>query len=109
MTVLKKLANIYHIIFSKTKILVLYHYFINIFIFNYFLKKQSNILIRWKKILRSSDYKFTMNNITQSVHLFENLKKDFKKRNINAIIIGCFGGMSTIFLLKNFNIKKFIV
>jgi hypothetical protein len=47
-----------------------------------------------------------MNNITQSVHLFENLKKDFKKRNINAIIIGCFEGMSTIFLLNNFNIKK---
>jgi hypothetical protein len=47
-----------------------------------------------------------MNNITQSVHLIDSVKKNLNKKKINIIILGCFEGMSTIFFLNNFNIKK---
>jgi len=38
-----------------------------------------------------------MNNITQSVHLIDSVKKNLNKKKINIIILGCFEGMSTIF------------
>jgi hypothetical protein len=98
--------NIFHLIYVETKILIVFRYVINILIFNYFIKKRSKIIIKWKKTLLNAQYKFTMNNITQSVHLFDRLKEDFKKKNLQTLIIGCFEGMSTIFFLDNFNIRK---
>jgi hypothetical protein len=47
-----------------------------------------------------------MNNITQSVHLIDDIKIKLNKKRINIVILGCFEGMSTIFFLNNFNIKK---
>ena len=98
--------NIYHLITVKTKPNLIFKYLVHVIILNYFKKKRSKILTGWNKILLNSKYKFTMNNITQSVHLIDNIKKNINKKKINIIILGCFEGMSTIFFLNNFNVKK---
>ena len=98
--------NIYHLITVKTKPNLIFKYLVHVIILNYFKKKRSKILTEWNKILSHSKYKFTMNNITQSVHLIDSVKKNLNKKKINIIILGCFEGMSTIFFLNNFNIKK---
>jgi Methyltransferase domain len=98
--------NIYHLIVVKTKPYLIFKYLVHVIIFNYFKKKRSKILIKWKKILLNSKYQFTMNNITQSVHLIDNIKIKLNKKKISILILGCFEGMSTIFFLNNFNVKK---
>jgi hypothetical protein len=47
-----------------------------------------------------------MNNITQSVHLIDDIKIDLNKKKINVLVLGSFEGMSAIFFLNNFNVKK---
>jgi hypothetical protein len=98
--------NIYHLITVKTKYFLIFKYLIQVIIFNYIKKKKSRILPKWNKILLNSKYKFTMNNITQSVHLIDEIKVNLRKKKINILILGCFEGMSTIFFLNNFNVKK---
>ena len=98
--------NIYHLIAVKTKHYLVFQYLVHVIILNYFKKKKSKILPAWNKILLNSKYQFTMNNITQSVHLIDDIKKNLNKKKINILVLGCFEGMSTIFFLNNFNVKK---
>ena len=98
--------NIYHLIVVKTKHYLIFEYLIHVIILNYFKKKKSKILPQWNKILLNSKYQFTMNNITQSVHLIDNIKKNLNKKKINILVLGCFEGMSTVFFLNNFTVKK---
>jgi hypothetical protein len=98
--------NIYHLTTVKTKSYLIFKYLLHVLIFNYYKKKKSKILPEWNKTLLDPKYKFTMNNITQSVHLIDGLKSGINKKKINIIIVGCFEGMSTIFFLNNFNIKE---
>jgi hypothetical protein len=98
--------NIYHLIVVKTKHYLIFKYLVHVIFLNYFKKKKSKILPKWNKIFLNSKYKFTMNNITQSVHLIDDIKIDLNKKKINVLVLGSFEGMSAIFFLNNFNVKK---
>ena len=98
--------NIYHLITVKTKPNLIFKYLVHVIILNYFKKKRSKNLPEWNKTLLNRKYQFTMNNITQSIHLIDDIKIKLNNKKIKIVILGCFEGMSTIFFLNNFNVKK---
>jgi hypothetical protein len=66
--------NTYHLITVKTKPNLIFKYLVHVIILNYFKKKGSKILPEWNKTLLNRKYQFTMNNITQSIHLIDDIK-----------------------------------
>ena len=106
MKIINLFLNLYHLLKYKTKLRLILLYLVHIFFLNFFKKKKSKILKKWRNLLKNQKYNFTMNNITQSVHLIEKIKLNYLNRKINIILIGCFEGMSSIFFLNTFNIKN---
>jgi len=107
MIIYKILLNIYHLIINKTKFFLIYKYLvhlIHLLFIKYFVGK-SIYSIEFKKLINFPQYKFTANNINQSIYLFENIIKK-KNQKMNILILGCFEGMTSIFFLNYFNIEK---
>jgi hypothetical protein len=102
------LNNFYHLISNKTKKILIYKYFIHLLhmISVKYIMNESKSSLNFKKLVKNKKYKFTVNNIGQSIDLLENLKKKLNGQKLNVLILGCFEGMTSIYFLNNFNIKK---
>lgn len=108
MSIYRTILNFYHLIKNKTKIFLIYKYSIHL-IHLTFLRcfvGQSKVSIEFKKLINTPQYKFTANNINQSIYLLENIIEKKKNQKMNILILGCFEGMTSLFFLKYFNIQK---